>query len=457
MSRLILLITFMVASTASAVLSIKDTSDRAIFEDAVVLSSQMLSKNTKDKAGNDLLKFAGWMDSTDARIKEMKAKAVFGEKINALSSAGVSKESLLKKMMARQEELRGESSKRMLYIVIAYQVDPQDKGMADLYEELKASRFDLGINKLISSSKKPERVDLEVEKQKEAEEAAAMEKENDALSKNYRESEASEDDIEKILDNVKFKNFAYSESTILDAINRVTHKLYWYGIQMKVTGNRLSYTEVRTSTNGAQYYYGPLLPPNFDEFAVENKTIRQVLDHMSTSLGILWRVEDGLIVIYDGEVPDPEMPEGGFVAADMQKLIKGSLKDLLKYRDKVIEMKGLITGIGKQDYRTDYLAIDGGLTRIYVNKADVDAGVYKRLDTSIDKWKKDGGKAALTKKLNEMKKTGEEINYQKVGNASAYIHFRAKVTGVDRGRLVFKAVEFIRIEESGEYLIKKMK
>ena len=163
-----------------------------------------------------------------------------------------------------------------------------------------------------------------------------------------------------------------------------------------------------------------------------------------------------LIVVNFDETSDPEIPEGGLASNMMKDLMKGSLKELLKYRGKTIEMNGLITGIGRHDYKTDFLALDGGSVRIYINKSDVDEKMYRRLNTSIDDWKKEGGNAALIKKLRQMKLDGEEIDRRTVGNATAFVQFKAKVDGIDRGRLVFKEVKYIKIEESGEYLIKNM-
>ena len=64
MSRVFLLISILLIGSVSAGLSIKNEKDRSIFEDAVTLSSQLLAKSSKDKAGNALLKFASWMDKS---------------------------------------------------------------------------------------------------------------------------------------------------------------------------------------------------------------------------------------------------------------------------------------------------------------------------------------------------------------------------------------------------------
>ena len=62
MKKVFLIVSMLLIGTASAGLSIKNEKDRSIFEDAVVLSSQILAKNSRDKAGNALLKFAAWME-----------------------------------------------------------------------------------------------------------------------------------------------------------------------------------------------------------------------------------------------------------------------------------------------------------------------------------------------------------------------------------------------------------
>ena len=454
MNRVFLLISLALLSSATAGLSIKNEKDRSIFEDAVILSSQMLAKSSKDKTANALLKFAAWMDKSDSRVKEMKAKAVFGDPISALSGSA-SRDLFVRKIVNRSEELRDESSKRMLYIVVGYMVEPSNSKISGLYEELKVGRFDLTLLKLIEDSKNPEMVDLEEEKRKEEEMQREIEASNKALKEEY--GKAPEEDVELILDNSKFKSFSYSESSLLDAINRLTHKLYWRGIQMKITGKRISYLEVKEATNGAKFYYGPLYQPNVEEYAVENKTIRQVLDHISANIGVLWRIGDGYIEFYDDLSPDAATPEDGFAAADMQALMKGDLKNLMKYRGQELEMNGLITGIGRgMDSRYRYFSLDGGLTRINFKKDDVDENMYKRLEKSVEKWKKSGGRAEMIKKMREARENGEEINRRTMNNSSAFIRFRAVVDGIDRARLVFKDVKFIRIEETGEYLIKKL-
>ena len=323
MNRIVLLVFLLISGTLSAGLSIKNDKDRSIFEDAVVLSSQMLSKNAKDKAANALLKFASWLDKSDSRVKEMKAKAVFGDPISSLSGSA-SRDLFVRKIINRSEELRGETSKRMLYIVIGKMVDPSNAKITALHEELKAGRFDLTLSKLIEDSASPERVDLAEEKRLEEERQRKIEADNRALKEEY--DKISEEDVNLILDNSKFKAFSYSEASILDAINRITHKLYWRGIQMKITGKRISYTATEEATNGAIFYRGPLYQPNVEEYAIENKTIRQVLDHISANIGVMWRIGDGYIEFYDDMASDAATPEDGFAASEMQALIKGSLK-----------------------------------------------------------------------------------------------------------------------------------
>ena len=452
MNRIFFVAFLLITGTMSAGLSIKNDKDRSIFEDAVVLSSQMLSKNAKDKAANALLKFASWMDKTDSRVKEMKAKAVFGDPISALSGSA-SRDLLVRKLINRSEELRGETSKRMLYIVVGKMVDPSNAKITALHEELKAGRFDLTLSKLIEDSASPERVDLAEEKRLEEERQRKIEADNQALKEEY--GKVSEEDVNLILDNSKFKAFSYSESSILDAINRITHKLYWRGIQMKITGKRISYTKAEEATNGAVFYYGPLFQPNVEEYAIENKTIRQVLDHISANIGVMWRIGDGYIEFYDDLAPDAATPEDGFAASDIQALLKGNLKDLLKYRGQELEMNGLITGIGRGMVSNDrYFSLDGGLTRIEFKKDQVNERMFKRLEKSVEDWRLSGGRKAMLDKIRDARENGEELDRRTMNNANAFIRFRGVVHGIDRGRLLFKEVKFIRIEETGEYLIK---
>ncbi|MCM8531821.1 MAG: hypothetical protein NE330_11720 [Lentisphaeraceae bacterium] len=453
MKRYFFTLLLLASLSAFAELSIKNEKDRVLLEDSVILSSKLLAADSKSIGGNALLKFASWLDGTDKRVKTMKAKAIFGDKIEALAGA-ITEDLFIRKILNRQEELKSSTSTRMLFIVVGNTVAPTNSKMSALYSEF--SNYELNLDKLLKDAPKPEKVDLAAEKAQAEKEAVQIERDNKTLKQSYTTG-ASAEDIELIIDGTKFKAFNYSESTVLDAINRITHKLYWRGVQMKIQGNRISYASTTKATNGAVYYHGPLQVPNFEEYSVENKTVRQVLDHISTNIRVLWKVQDGMIVFYDDQVPSPEIPEGGLAANNMKVLMKGSLKELLKYRGKVIEMNGLVTGIGRHDYKTDFLSLDGGSVRVYVKKEDMNEKVYKRLDTSVDNWKKEGGgKSALLKKMREMKEAGEDIDRRTVGNAAAFVQFKAKVDGIDRGRLVFKEITYIKIEESGEYLIKNM-
>ena len=129
----------------------------------------------------------------------------------------------------------------------------------------------------------------------------------------------------------------------------------------------------------------------------------------------------------------------------------------MKYRGKELEMNGLITGIGRMmSSKERYFSVDGGLTRIEFKVDQVNERMFKRLETDIDKWKKDGGRKAMLEKIREARETGEEVNRRTVNNPEAFIRFRAVVHSIDRGRLLFRDVKFIRIEETGEYLIKNL-
>ena len=113
MYRVFPLIFMLLLQSSYAGLSIQNDKDRSIFEDTVVLSSQILAKDPKDKYGNALLKFVIWMHNSDSRVKELQEKVVFGEHFTALKG-NISRELLVRKIATRSEELREEVSKRML-------------------------------------------------------------------------------------------------------------------------------------------------------------------------------------------------------------------------------------------------------------------------------------------------------------------------------------------------------
>ena len=100
-------------------MSIKNEEDRVIFKDVKVLASQLLSKSPKDKTGQVLLKFAGWLKESDKDVKKLKAAVVFQDPITALP--GEAKlEDVSAKLIKRLESLKDQVSNRLLYIVVSW-------------------------------------------------------------------------------------------------------------------------------------------------------------------------------------------------------------------------------------------------------------------------------------------------------------------------------------------------
>jgi hypothetical protein len=435
-------------------LEIKNSADRDIFKEVYSLASIMLSKNIKDPKGKALIKFAAWLDGKNTGVQEIREKSLFGGKVTPHGTASAAKLSDI--LMTRQKEIK-ELSARLLYIVVAAAIDPANKQAALEFRTMKNRSYDLNFSKLLKDAKKPELADLaELAKKTEARDKE-IDKENAAHDAQYDDrKKLPAAEIEKLLDLLKFKNFSYSEASILDAINRLTHKLYWRGVQVTISGNRVSYTETKRAVNGALYYSGPLYQPKTEEFILSNKTLREILMHFGANIELVYGIKDGEIAIFDGEESEfSDIPEDGFVAKDLRDSLKGyDLKTMNKYRGKVFKMNGVITGIGRGfDSRDGFFALDGGLIRVNFKTAALDKKVYKRLDKAYEAWKKDGGLKAYHQKLREAKKSGEELEGSAITIPTLYIKFKAKCIGMDRDRLIFDNPEYILVESSGEYIM----
>jgi hypothetical protein len=448
---LIMLCSFLV----NAELSVQNEKDRLIFAESRILASQLLVKSAKDKLGNDLLKFSSWMNAKDQALKAMKLKLVFQDKITVFEGTA-SKSALAGKLIERQADFVEEISKRLLYISIAYQLDPVKA--KSLKEEF--SKFDMTFSKLLKNSTSPKLVDLEVE----AAEMKRQEEENKLLDSSDKSSES---EMDLILDGVKLESFSYSESSAVYAINTLTHNLFWRGCQMTITGKRLHYVKTTTSTAGALFYISPMPLPVKETYTLKKQTIRQILEHMSVNLKILWSAHDAGVTFYDskdkslidtseGDGENPiEVTEDGIVSKDLQKVMRGmKLSDLQKYRGKVLEMNGQITGFGRGFGNEYYISIDGGLTRLNFNTGLADSKILKRLKVRVDKWKADGGLKAMREKERELEKNAEDIDRASLSDPKLFVNFKALCYSVDRGRLIFKNPEAIFIKATGEYLIK---
>ena len=159
----------------------------------------------------------------------------------------------------------------------------------------------------------------------------------------------SASEIDKMLDLIKFKMFSYSEATVLNAINTLTHKMYWRGVQFTLSGKRISYTDTKVAANGALFYYGPLYQPEKEDFNLKDKTIREILEHMLMQVDLTYEVKNGEVALSDSEVPEiSDIPEEGLAANDLQRVMKDfKIKDIQKYRGKVFKMNGIVTGLGR--------------------------------------------------------------------------------------------------------------
>ena len=154
MKNLILLLVVCCQFLSLAELKLKNPSDQAIFESSKILASQILAKSPTDKLGNNLVKFTAWMNANDPAVKAMKMKLVFQEKVAAING-DISNAKLANKILARQAELKEDTSRRLLYISLAVKLDPEQT--KDVQAEF--AKFDMNFNKLLKEVEPPILID----------------------------------------------------------------------------------------------------------------------------------------------------------------------------------------------------------------------------------------------------------------------------------------------------------
>ena len=264
------------------------------------------------------------------------------------------------------------------------------------------------------------------------------------------------ENVEKLLELIKFKSFNYSENGVVDAINLLTNKMYWRGIQVTISGKRHNSLEPKKSTSGAIFYVNPMSPPLFYDFFLENVTAKQVMDHISYNCDLEYTVKEGEVAFTDRKLSGmDDEPEDGFATAGIQKIFKErDLKEMKKYMGKTFKVSGILTGIGRgTNSKTTILGIDGGLTRIEVLNEKLDRMMYKRMQKKITDWKKDGGAKKLNEAQIQAARDYVELNLREVGN-DLFIVFEAVCAGTDKDRLVFKDPSYIFVESEQKYLYK---
>ena len=246
---LVLLVLLVLPFGGSAKMSLENAGDRAIFEEGVQVAAKLVSGESGKDTGKILLKFLRWMDSANKSVKELNMQLVFGEPITM--KAGGSSKALCEQLLARSADFEDELSRKLLYLVVASALDGSNKEVAQLLSEKKQMSYNLSLKSLLEGAASPTLVDLEQIEKERAEAAAQAKQEDEDFSKEYGKiGAASREEIEEFLDSVTFDNFLYSEATILDAINRLTFRMFWQGIQFTVKGKRLSVVKEDKASNG---------------------------------------------------------------------------------------------------------------------------------------------------------------------------------------------------------------
>ena len=265
------------------------------------------------------------------------------------------------------------------------------------------------------------------------------------------------ENVEKLLDLIKFKSFNYSDVTVVDAINQLTNKMYWRGIQVTLSGKRQNTLEVKKAASGAIFYVSPMQAPLFYDYFLENVTAKEVLDHISYNCDLEYTVKEGEIAFTDRKLSGmDDEPEDGYTTSGIQKIFKErNLKEMKNYIGKTFKVSAILTGIGRgTNSKTTIFGLDGGLTRIEIDNDKLDRMMYKRMQKKITDWKKDGGAKKLNEAQVQAARDYVELDLRQVGN-DLFVVFEAKCTGVDKDRLVFKEAKYIFVESEQKYLYKE--
>lgn len=271
-------------------------------------------------------------------------------------------------------------------------------------------------------------------------------------------SKPKKDGVEKLLSLVKFKKFNYSDVSVIDAINQLTNKLYWRGVQVTISGKRQSSFEAKKATNGAIYYVTTMQAPLYYDYFLENVTAQQVIDHISYNSDLVYEVKEGEVSFTDRVLSEMgDEPEDGYTTSGIQKLLKErKLKEMKKYIGKAFKVSGILTGIGRgTNSKTTILGLDGGLTRIEVLNSKLDPMMYKRMQKKITEWKRNSGPKKLNEAQVQASRDFVELNLREVGN-ELFVVFEATCAGIDKDRLVFKDPSYIFVESEQKFLQKKV-
>jgi hypothetical protein len=265
-------------------------------------------------------------------------------------------------------------------------------------------------------------------------------------------------EILSIIKLAKFDQFNYSKVSIVDAINQCTNKLFVKGIQVTLNGLSQGSFEAKKGRNGAIYYTSVLQAPLYYDFFLKNVTLKEVLDHISYYSGLDYDIKEGEIAFTDKEETDKsaEEPEDGFIAGDLQRLLKlRRMKDTKNYRGKTFKVNGLLTGIGRgTNSKIAILAIDGGLTRIEIERDKLVHSVYKRIQFKISNWKKEDGPKILQQVKAKADREYEILDTRKLV-PDLFIVFEATLVKFEGDRIIFKDPKYIFFEEEGKYLYRR--
>ena len=282
-----------------------------------------------------------------------------------------------------------------------------------------------------------------------------------SAKKEYKSDQSDKLDKKKVLSIIKLKKFtkfSYSRVSVVDAINQCTNKLYVKGIQVTLNSKRQGSFEAKKGRNGAIYYTSVLHAPLYYDFVLENATIKEVLDHISYYSDLVYTIKEGEIAFTDKEPTDKndEEPEDGFSAEDLQRVLKlRSIKDIKKFRGKTFKVNGLLTGIGRgTNSKYSLLGIDGGLTRIEIERSKLTSSVYNRIQFKIKQWKQKNGQDNLNRLMAKAAREYEVID-KKTLAPELFVVFEATFVKFQSDKIIFKNPRYIFLQGLGKYLYNK--
>ena len=407
-----------------------------------------LIHNEKPTEAAKLLQFAEYLNSESLEIGNMK-KALKGEGPLKLDDTFLVKK-YINRLLDRAEDIAqasdGSIEKELLLYNVVLFLDPENNDAKGEFTISKESGVETDFDTLLKAAEKP--VTTSIQETTEMENQQVEDRE--ISKKRYKAARSSK--IRKILKEVTVERFEYSDVTVVDAVNQLTHLLYPYGIQVLIKGNNISYFDTVTASNGAIYFKGPLLPPPGDhtyKYAAKTPII-EIIEHICINFNLKYKIRSGKISFVDAKrKTKTEVPKRSQTWAVRKEAKDRFLKFKKTYEGKTLEFEGYITGVQRNSSKY-YFSLDGGTSRLYIKRKYLHPDDYSYLKATAAKLRSNkASKENTEKKAKEReRKRGGVLNptIEAEKHRGIRIRFTARCTGLSRDRMTYTKPEIIIIQ-----------